>query len=210
MAVENYSFKFDQELMKMFEEFCENVGLDVNAALTIFIKKTISENKIPFELTYNKKLAAFERIDEMLASKASQGHANISEDGSMDELFKIVKDTDSLKKTNIKEIDDVIAKAQMAGMSDDEIMSIPIDVDNDKTVMLKDILDSVNNVPLPQDIIVNANGVTMKLDDNVQSLIGQQTNSEDDSFLKRKSDFEEMRRNAQGQSNFQQFDPFDD
>jgi DNA-damage-inducible protein J len=36
---------------KAFEEVCAEIGLSVNAALNVFIKRVVRERRIPFELT---------------------------------------------------------------------------------------------------------------------------------------------------------------
>ena len=35
---------------KMFEQFCENVGMNVSTAVNMFIKSVIREQKLPFEV----------------------------------------------------------------------------------------------------------------------------------------------------------------
>lgn len=50
----------DSDTKQEFEEFCSDMGLTVEAAINIFMKKTIRERKIPFEIgedSYNVKTA---------------------------------------------------------------------------------------------------------------------------------------------------------
>lgn len=49
------SLRIDAELKKQFEEFCEDVGMTMTTAITIFAKKTVRENRIPFEITGSRK-----------------------------------------------------------------------------------------------------------------------------------------------------------
>lgn len=49
------SLRMDADLKKQFEEFCEDVGMTMTTAITIFAKKTVRENKIPFEITGSRK-----------------------------------------------------------------------------------------------------------------------------------------------------------
>ena len=37
-----------------FEQICAEIGLSVNAALNIFVKRVVRERKIPFELTADR------------------------------------------------------------------------------------------------------------------------------------------------------------
>ena len=39
------------DLKAVFEEICEEIGLSVNAALNIFVKRVVRDRKIPFELS---------------------------------------------------------------------------------------------------------------------------------------------------------------
>lgn len=48
MAQTNVSIRMDAELKRQFEEFCADVGMSMTTAFTIFAKKTVRENKIPF------------------------------------------------------------------------------------------------------------------------------------------------------------------
>ncbi len=47
----NINIRMDKELKKQFEAFCNSVGMSMTTAFTIYAKKTISENKIPFEIS---------------------------------------------------------------------------------------------------------------------------------------------------------------
>ena len=47
----NINIRMDKELKKQFETFCESVGMTMSAAFNVFAKKTVSENKIPFEIS---------------------------------------------------------------------------------------------------------------------------------------------------------------
>ena len=48
MAQTNVCIRMDAELKKQFEEFCADVGMSMTTAITVFAKKTVRENKIPF------------------------------------------------------------------------------------------------------------------------------------------------------------------
>ena len=45
------SIRMDDETKAAFEGFCNSVGLSVSAAINMFAKVTIRENRIPFEVT---------------------------------------------------------------------------------------------------------------------------------------------------------------
>lgn len=59
MSQSKIKFKIDKELKKELNKICEEIGIPLNVAFTIFAKKLVRERKIPFEVNtnpfYNKK-----------------------------------------------------------------------------------------------------------------------------------------------------------
>lgn len=51
MAQTNVNIRMDENLKKDFDKFCEDVGMSMTTAICIFVKKTVKEQKIPFEIT---------------------------------------------------------------------------------------------------------------------------------------------------------------
>lgn len=51
MASVNVNIRMDAELKKEFESFCSNVGMNMTTAFTIFARRTVRENRIPFEVS---------------------------------------------------------------------------------------------------------------------------------------------------------------
>ena len=51
MALSNLTVRLDENDKNKFSEICEKIGLSVSAAINVFVKKVVSERKIPFELT---------------------------------------------------------------------------------------------------------------------------------------------------------------
>ena len=49
--VVNVNFKLDADVKKRMESACNDMGLSMSAAFTIFAKKVGSERRIPFEIT---------------------------------------------------------------------------------------------------------------------------------------------------------------
>jgi DNA-damage-inducible protein J len=47
------SIRIDKQLKNEFDTICENFGMNISTAITIFAKKVVSERKIPFEITEN-------------------------------------------------------------------------------------------------------------------------------------------------------------
>lgn len=51
MAQAFVSFRMNPELKKEMEQTCEKMGLTMTAAFTMFAKRVVSEQRIPFEVT---------------------------------------------------------------------------------------------------------------------------------------------------------------
>ena len=47
----NVNIRMDKELKKQFETFCNDVGMSMTTAFTIFAKKVVREQRIPFEIS---------------------------------------------------------------------------------------------------------------------------------------------------------------
>ena len=66
----NINIRMDRQLKKEFEEFCKDVGLSMSTAFTLFAKKTVQENKIPFtisrETPNNETLKAMKEAEEII------------------------------------------------------------------------------------------------------------------------------------------------
>lgn len=57
MAQTNVSVRMDEELKTEFDDFCKSIGLTMSAAICVYAKRVVAEQKIPFELTApDKKL----------------------------------------------------------------------------------------------------------------------------------------------------------
>lgn len=48
MTNASINVRIDENLKKQFETFCDEIGISMSAAMTLFIKKTVNENRIPF------------------------------------------------------------------------------------------------------------------------------------------------------------------
>lgn len=51
MAQTNVSVRMDEELKTEFDNFCKSIGLTMSAAICIYAKRVVAEQKIPFELS---------------------------------------------------------------------------------------------------------------------------------------------------------------
>ncbi|WP_370838604.1 type II toxin-antitoxin system RelB/DinJ family antitoxin [Megasphaera sp.] len=60
MAQTGVCFRIDTELKKDFEQFCSSVGLSMSTAVMLFIKTTVREQRIPFEIATAPKAKDYE------------------------------------------------------------------------------------------------------------------------------------------------------
>lgn len=85
MAQSTISARIDSEDKIAFDVFCSRVGLNTSSVLNLFIKKVISENRIPFEISVPRPVSldegrkAFCRLREEAAT-------NNVQDMSLDEI----------------------------------------------------------------------------------------------------------------------------
>lgn len=51
MAQTTICIRVDADLKKDFEKFCDSIGMSMSTAINIFIKKSVGEQRILFEIT---------------------------------------------------------------------------------------------------------------------------------------------------------------
>lgn len=80
----NVNFRMDSELKKSLEQVCDEMGLSMTTAFTIFAKKVTRERRIPFEITADSTTDLFysksniEHLENVI-SKINNGTANLLE-----------------------------------------------------------------------------------------------------------------------------------
>lgn len=62
MASVNVNIRMDADLKKQFEAFCSEVGMNMTTAFTIFARRTVRENRIPFEVSANCGRSALPQV----------------------------------------------------------------------------------------------------------------------------------------------------
>lgn len=87
MAQGSLTIKLDNETKKEFNEFCEEIGINMTTAINMFIKKVIREQRIPFELSLNKpNLETIQAIKE--SEDILSGRKKVKSFNSVEELFE--------------------------------------------------------------------------------------------------------------------------
>lgn len=50
MGTSTICIRIDDDVKKEFQVFCDSIGISVSAAIMIFVKSSLNENKLPFEV----------------------------------------------------------------------------------------------------------------------------------------------------------------
>jgi hypothetical protein len=50
MAQTTLSIRVDSQLKKDFDYFCQDMGMNMTTALSVFMRQAVRENRIPFEI----------------------------------------------------------------------------------------------------------------------------------------------------------------
>lgn len=91
MATTSVSFRIDSDLKKQFEEFCDDVGLTMTTAFTVFVKRALREYRIPFDVAGDipneETLAAFDEVERMIQDP-TLGKTYTSAREMMEDLLK--------------------------------------------------------------------------------------------------------------------------
>ena len=80
------SFRIDDESKQLFENLCEELGLTPSAAFTLFIKKMIREQRIPFEISIYSH-------ETLLAMEQAKFNQNLH--GPFDDVESLMADLDA-------------------------------------------------------------------------------------------------------------------
>lgn len=82
----NVTIRMDADLRKEAALLFDDLGISLNQAITLFVKQSVREQRIPFEITRNipnkETLDAFEEIDLM-----KKGKIPYKEYDNIDEMF---------------------------------------------------------------------------------------------------------------------------
>jgi DNA-damage-inducible protein J len=90
MAQTNINIRIDEDLKRDFDSLCQDLGLTMTTAFTVFAKTAVRRNEIPFKISKNIPNAeTVEAIREVQAMKKdpSLGKAYTNVDDMMKELL---------------------------------------------------------------------------------------------------------------------------
>ena len=87
MAQTSVNIRMDAELKRQFEDFCADVGMTMTTAFTVFAKKAVRENKIPFEISGDIPNEETKRAIEEAKNGIGLSKAYTSVDELMEDLL---------------------------------------------------------------------------------------------------------------------------
>ena len=90
MAQTNVNIRIDEDLKREFDSLCQDLGLTMTTAFTVFAKTAVRRQAIPFEIAKNiPNLETIAAIEEVQAMKKdpSLGKAYTNVDAMMKELL---------------------------------------------------------------------------------------------------------------------------
>jgi len=89
METTNVNFRLDKQTKKEAEELFEDLGLNMTTALTMFVKASLREQGIPFDVQRDipnaETIAAIEESEKLLSDPNVKGYDN------MDDLIKALE-----------------------------------------------------------------------------------------------------------------------
>ena len=84
MAQTNINIRMDEELKKQFDKFCSDVGMTMTTAICVFAKKTVREQRIPFEITAEDPFYSDKNIERLTKAIADLNNGKGTEHDIME------------------------------------------------------------------------------------------------------------------------------
>ena len=81
----NINIRIDDKLKKEAEKLCNDLGINMSSAINVFLKQSVREQKIPFEI--RKEYPNYD-TDMAIAETDSTDYNDSKTYDSVDELFK--------------------------------------------------------------------------------------------------------------------------
>lgn len=85
MAQTNINIRMDEELKKQFDKFCSDVGMTMTTAICVFAKKTVREQRIPFEITAEDPFYSDKNIERLTKAIADLNNGK----GTQHEIMEV-------------------------------------------------------------------------------------------------------------------------
>lgn len=83
MAQSNVNIRMDEDVKREFDRICNELGMNITTAITIFAKKVIREERIPFEVSIEPNATTYAAIESARTREDMHGPFD-----SIDELME--------------------------------------------------------------------------------------------------------------------------
>lgn len=99
----NITIRMDKQTKRDFENFCDNVGINMTTAFNMFVKATLRTRELPFIVTDNdiQKKDARKRFIKNIEIMQEQSALNGISDMTMDEIDDIIGEVRKNKSNEI-------------------------------------------------------------------------------------------------------------
>jgi len=67
------TIRVDEDIKRKFEEFCADVGMNMSVAMNMFIRASLRENRIPFQIESSKHSFGLTLLREMREEAEKRG-----------------------------------------------------------------------------------------------------------------------------------------
>ncbi|MCL2018216.1 MAG: type II toxin-antitoxin system RelB/DinJ family antitoxin [Oscillospiraceae bacterium] len=99
----NITIRIDKETKRNFENFCDNVGINLTTAFNMFVKATLRTRELPFAVTDidTRKKEARKLFLKNVEDMQQQSIINGTSDMTMDEIDDIIAEVRKDKRGEI-------------------------------------------------------------------------------------------------------------
>jgi len=73
MADTTVTIRVDEDIKRMFEAFCDDVGINMSVAVNMFIRAALKEQRIPFKIETSKSYDGLTLIKKMREEAEERG-----------------------------------------------------------------------------------------------------------------------------------------
>jgi len=96
----NITIRMDKETKRDFENFCDNVGINLTTAFNMFVKATLRTRELPFIVSDidTQKKEARKRFKETIEDMQQQSVINGTSDMTMEEIDDIIAEVRKEKR----------------------------------------------------------------------------------------------------------------
>lgn len=98
MATTTYSLRMDENLKKSFDAFCESVGLTATTAINLFAKKTVAEQRIPFEVSAGQRKVTGEEFRKAFHKLRREAKKNGLQGMTLEEINEEIRQVREKRK----------------------------------------------------------------------------------------------------------------